>query len=327
LTEQIEYLERFGYRAYDGDRVAQWRKIISLIWFEVTSTWHRSTLGKVILIIVLVVNAITVILSSFSYHPGFTDEEKIKMLTSQVASYFSFFTNTISPFPDEIFFSIGVNGMGLLLLVLFGIAGSGMFADDKHGNVVEIYMTKLKKSYYVIGKIGAIMLYSNLFICIPILALVGLQAQAMELNHFSIMYLYLGIIVFSLLLSLIIGLAILTMSILVEKRNYASLGFFLIYIIASIFGQGVAATNRENHFLLLISPDTFLILLAYILVGNFTLGVMNFSTTGPPVINPLNLHNGEGLEYYHVLLVALGYIVTLSSILAYKIKKLTTEEL
>ena len=71
-----------------------------------------------------------------------------------------------------------------------------------------------------------------------------------------------------------------------------------------------------------MSPETFLVLLAYVCFGRFNLGLEK--STGRVA---LNLNDGIGLEYYHILLLALTYIVVLSLLLRFKIHKMTTEEL
>ena len=87
-------------------------------------------------------------------------------------------------------------------------------------------------------------------------------------------------------------------------------------------GDWIAKENIGNEFLLLISPSSFLVLLGYVCLGDYYLGVRD----GKNVLN-LNLNNGAGLEYWHILFLAFIYILIFSLILAYKIWKTTTEEL
>ena len=84
--------------------------------------------------------------------------------------------------------------LGIFVISLFAIAGSGMFADDKQGKVIEIYLSRLQKREYVLGKIGAIMVYINLFLMIPLLITGGLYVQSFGINHLSVLSYYFGII-------------------------------------------------------------------------------------------------------------------------------------
>ena len=47
---ETEYLEIFGYREYKGIRTSRLRRLLSIVEFEVRSTWSRSTFGKVLLV-------------------------------------------------------------------------------------------------------------------------------------------------------------------------------------------------------------------------------------------------------------------------------------
>jgi hypothetical protein len=68
----------------------------------------------------------------------------------------------------------------------------------------------------------------------------------------------------------------------------------------------------------------FLALLAYICLGDFHLG-LTYQYDGN--IEPFLLDDGKGLEHYHVILTVVLIITLLSVFLAYKIRKMTTEEL
>jgi len=321
MNESDTYLEKFGYRSYKGPIDSRRRRIISLIRFEVVSTWSRSTFGKVLLIFLVGMNLITVmILASISEAMDYSDEQQRDILNSFIAGYLQFGDGTITAGTSDTFsFSMP---LGIFIIALFAIAGSGMFADDKQGKVIEIYLSRLQKREYVLGKIGAIMVYINLFLMIPLLITGGLYVQSFGISHLEMLDFYFGIIFFSLITSLLLGLLILSFSILVEKRAYASLGVFLLYLIGTIIAQILMELDSGNEFLILLSPEFFLILLAYICLGDFHLGRWTDWN-----IEPFLLDDGKGLEYYHVLLTTVIVIVVLSLFLSYKIRKMTTEEL
>ena len=58
-----EFVERFSYRKYTGSYQSRWRRIWSLARFEIGSTWHKSTLGKIILILLIIINVIIALIS------------------------------------------------------------------------------------------------------------------------------------------------------------------------------------------------------------------------------------------------------------------------
>ncbi|MHA2092661.1 MAG: hypothetical protein ACW98K_17585 [Candidatus Kariarchaeaceae archaeon] len=326
-----DFLEKFGYRVYSGTAQSRKSRVWSMIIFEVKSTWARSTFGKVLLVIIAMFNliAITAIAATsnvfVSELPETQRDEAIRdTLNNFVAEYVSFGDNYIQGGTQQIGLNINME-LGILIMGLFAIAGSGLFADDKSGKVTEIYLSRLQKKEYVVAKIGSIIIYINLFLMLPLLIMGALNVQSIkQTTHFDQWDFYLGIILYSLAASLLLGLLILTFSIYAEKRQYASLGFFIFYLLTSIIGSILTEGGVSNEFLLMISPSNLLMLLAYVCLGDFHLGL---GYEWDENVQPFSLNDGSGLEWFHVIGVFLGLVIILSSILAYKINKLTTEEL
>ncbi|MHA2403495.1 MAG: hypothetical protein ACXADH_10935 [Candidatus Kariarchaeaceae archaeon] len=335
-----DYLQRFGYRLYEGETQGRKSRILSIIIFELKSTWHRSTFGKVLLIIILVINIIGLSFSAVvtnqiieNVEPSQKEEATRDVLHGFVANYLNFGGGSESIQSGTIVQSFDLQfNIGILMIALFAIAGSGFFADDKQGKVIEIYLSRLQKREYVIGKITGIMLYINIFLGLPMLIGGILYVQAFDgISHFEAWDFYLGVIVYSFLVSLIVGLGVLCFSIILEKRQYASLGFFLLYILGSIIGLAVISDTGVNEKLYLLSPSFFFALLAYVCFRDFNLGISTFEgfENDEPQISYQNLYldDGGGLEYWHILLVAFSLIFLMSAFLSYKIRKMTTEEL
>ncbi|MHA2370733.1 MAG: hypothetical protein ACXADX_18115, partial [Candidatus Hodarchaeales archaeon] len=179
-----EYVEKFSYRTYDGTREPRWKRIWSLAWFELVSTWHKSTVGKVLLIIILALNLLVITITAAIFSAdisGMSDAERSEeiaaILHGMAATYLepaefgdhNVVTSSQSSFSFEI---------GFLIIGLFAIAGSGFFADDRQGKVMEIYLSRMQRVEYVAGKVGAILLYVNIFLTVPILIMGGLYIQA-----------------------------------------------------------------------------------------------------------------------------------------------------
>ncbi|MHA2252995.1 MAG: hypothetical protein ACXAD7_21710 [Candidatus Kariarchaeaceae archaeon] len=338
-NNDTDYLQRFGYRLYDGETQGRKSRILSIIIFELKSTWHRSTFGKVLLIIILFFNVISLGVAATvntsllrGVHPTQKDEATRDVLHAFVASFLNFGGGNQSIQSGTIVetFEFQMN-LGILLIALFSIAGSGFFADDKQGKVIEIYLSRLQKKEYVIGKIGGILLYINIFLGLPLLIAGALYVQAFDgINHFEAWDFYLGVIIYSFLVSLIVGLAILCFSIILEKRQYASLGFFLMYVLGSIIGYAVIGGDADEK-LYLISPSFFFALLAYVCFRDFNLGISTFEGFENDEVQisyeNFYLDDGGGLEYWHILFMAFSLIFLMSAFLSYKIRKMTTEEL
>ena len=318
-SSSTDYLQKFSYRPFEGELEPRWKRVLHLIRFEVVSTWMKSKFAKVLIIIILSLNFMNIIIiSTVLVASGLGDELIRDSLNGFISNYLSLGDGFILSNPEGIWMGVSMN-FGIMLIAVFGIGGSALFADDKSGKVIEIYLSRLQKKEYVIGKIGAIIVYINIFVMISLLAMGVVFVQALGLNHFDFLDFYGGIILFSLLSSLVLGLFILALSISVEKRSYASLIFFLVFLFGSIIGLPIAMNDLDNEFLILISPSNFLILLSYVCLGDYNLGLLlNIS---------LDLNDGAGLEYWHIYLQAFILILVFSVYLAFKIRKMTTEEL
>ncbi|MHA2362838.1 MAG: hypothetical protein ACXAC7_02690 [Candidatus Hodarchaeales archaeon] len=330
MVTNTEYVERFSYRKYSGEVEPRWKRILSLARFEMISTWHKSTWGKVLLIILVIINVFIAFISlsvlSFALQ-NVSGQEKQEMITTQlstlVGEYFSIGSSvtTRTSFEDGAYFNIQ---LGFLIISLIAIAGSGFFADDRQGQIIEVYLARLTREEYAIGKLFGMFLYSNLFTTLPLLFTTALFIQGYGENHLDYIGHYVNVTMYGFLVALLLGLGILLLSTLVEKRMYASLGFFLFYLLGSMFGSSLGS----NEFLLLLSPSNFLSLLGYVIIGEYELNIPAYDESGNPTgFSSLLLNNGVDLEAIHVIGLFIGLIVVLFSFLLYKIHRLTTEDI
>lgn len=321
-TNQTEYVQKFSYRKYKGNFEPRWKRIWNIALFEAKSSWNRSTVGKVLLVILITLNAFVGIILILSGGSLFPDQSQKLQIFSYVADYFSFIGGDGSIAPKELLNVTdgSIGGLGILVIGLIGIAGSGFFADDKAGNLVEVYLSRVTREEYTLGKIFGMIMYSNIFITLPMLGISVLYAQGFGIDHISFFSNYLLILADGIIMSTLLSLAILILSTLVDKRSYASLIFLLSFILGSIFGviSSISSTGEINEFLLLVAPSNFIVLLSYSILGVYDLTVFN---------QDLLLNNGSGLEYWHVLLSAFAIVLLLSAFLIYKIHKLTSEDL
>ena len=328
-SSSTEYLQKFTYRSYDGKFQHRWMRVFYLIRFELIATWRKSKFAKILMIIILTFSLFAIIgaaaTSQLVDEDGevIDDNEMVRdALNESIANYLSLWSFIVSN-SDGFSYDLGMR-LGILVIIIIGIAGSGFFADDKRGKVIEIYLSRLEKREYITGKVGAIVIYINILVLLPLLITGILFVQSFGEDHADYLDFYLGIITYSILCSIILGLLILVLSIFFEKRAYASLLFFLFFFFGNMIGSMIAEADMDNEFLFLISPSNFLVLLAYVCLGDYDLGVYNEEKDK---VIKLNLDNSFGLEYWHVLLQTFIIILILSLILAYKIWKMTTEEL
>lgn len=329
-SDSTEYLQKFTYRSYVGKSSPRFMRILYLIRFELIATWRKSKFGKILMIIILTIVLFALIGAARTFHlvdaegEVINDNEMIRdALNESIANYLIVGGSFILSNSDGFLYPLGMR-LGLLVIIVIGIAGSGFFADDIQGNVIEIYLSRLEKKEYIIGKVGAIIIYINIFVLLPLFITGVLYIQSLGEDHAEYLDFYQGIITFSILCSIMLGLIILVLSIFVKKRAYASIIFFLFFFFGSIIGSMIANADMNNEFLFLISPSNFLVLLAYVCLGDYDLGVYNEEKDK---VFKLNLNNNLGLEYWHVLLQAFIIVLILSLILSYKIWKMTTEEL
>jgi hypothetical protein len=337
-----EYVEKFGYRPYTGKVEPRWKRIWSLVWFELISTWHRSTVGKVLLVIILAFNLLIVTFGALGISAVVADAEESErteaiasVLHGMVGGYLSAGIggdSRISPSNSGVI-SFQMS-LGFLIIGLFAIAGSGLFADDRQGKLMGVYLSRIQRWEYAGGKVGAIILYINIFATLPLLLMVFLYVQAIGLDHFDYLYLYFGVLLYGFMASLLLGLAILVLSSIVEKRMYASLGFYLLFILGSIFGSIVTHLDQSNEFLLLVSPSNFLELLAYVCIGDFELWFQTEEGFGHGngddfifSYKKFSLNDGAGLEYFHIWGLASALILIMFAFLVFRLYRLTTESL
>jgi len=328
VSNSTDYLQRFGYRLYEGKIEARWKRVLNLMIFEFKSSWLKGTFAKIMMIIIFVINFMVLLqvarAGSLQVETTLGEIFFRDGLHSTIANYMGFPNTPIISNPDGFSSPSDIGAtIGIFLMIIFGLTGSGFFADDKSGKVIEIYLSRLRKREYFLGKFGAITLYINIFILVPLMVTCVYLVEVTNRDHLDYLNLYFGLVLFSLLSSIILGLFILTLSILVEKRAYASLIFVLVYIFGTLIGGLIAENNiHNNKFTLLLSPANFFALLAYVCLGDYELGVHS----GTEFLR-LGLNDGYSLEYWHVLLQAFIIILVFSLILVYKLQKMTTEEL
>ncbi len=332
-NENFEFVKKFSYRDYKGKRTSRLSRIFSLAIFEVTNTWRKSLIGKILfglVIFILVIGAVLNVPYQVTQLSQLPQSEKSNFVLQTVlktaADYLSISSeNPILPSENPLVsFSFNI---GFLIIALFAIAGSGFFADDKQGKVLEIYLSRMKREDYAIGKVLGMFLYCNLFITVPFLIISLWEVQGLGQNHLDYLLTYMELVVSGTIISALFTIFTLLLSSLVEKRAYASLSFFIGYILFDSLSQKFFQSDPHNHLLLLLVPSYVFALLIYTIGGNWNLGLREGGIFSSGNVTPLILNNGTGLEWWHVIGLVLLVLIIGLLLLLFKIHRMTTNEL
>lgn len=331
-TGNFEFVKKFSYRDYTGVRTRRLTRIFSLATFEMINTWKKSLIGKILLGFILVLNVIMILVSvpplayQMNNDPTITNKTEFvhQVIFQYVASYLSI-SNVNLILPSVNILATVSYGLGFLIIALLAIAGSGFFADDKQGKVIEIYLSRMKREDYAIGKFLGMFLYCNLFITLPFLVLSVWIVQGLGQNQLDYIGLYLALGVAGAVISMLFTVFTLLLSSFVEKRAYASLSFFIGYMLFDSLSIGFYVSNPNNQLLLLLVPSFLIALFIFTVAGDFNLGLMDL--TDPQKISPLILNDGIGLEWWHVIGLVLVILLVALFILLFKIHRMTTNEL
>jgi len=111
---------------------------------------------------------------------------------------------------------------------------------------------------------------------------------------------------------------------LLEKRSYASMMFFLFYLLGSLIGTGIFLANSSNELLLILNPSEVFVLLLLLCTGDYNI-ILDWQGNESPIF--IDLKDGKGLEAIHIWLYVGIWIAFFASVLAFRLKKQTTEGL
>ena len=168
--DKFEFVKKFSYRDYQGERTNRVSRIFSLAFFEMINTWRKSTIGKILLAFIVFINIFVVVLLGVPSIGNVTNSLAVQTVLNSAVHYVSM-TPEIPILPSTSQAATFSPGIGILIIALLSIAGSGFFADDKQGKVIEIYLSRMRRVDYAIGKFLGMFLYCNVFITLPILTL------------------------------------------------------------------------------------------------------------------------------------------------------------
>ena len=76
ISSSTDYLQKFGYRLYEGKVGPRWKRVLNLVLFEILSTWRKSTFAKIMIIIIFTINFL--VLLSVAQQARFATEARIE---------------------------------------------------------------------------------------------------------------------------------------------------------------------------------------------------------------------------------------------------------
>jgi ABC-2 type transport system permease protein len=159
----------------------------------------------------------------------------------------SFLRPTPSTFRDM----LGPDGVeGVLIFLITVYVGSGLIANDRRANALQIYLSKpLTRAEYVFGKLAILMTFLLAVTFVPAIVLLLIQiAFAGNLTFLKDnLFLFPAITVFAFVETLAISLTILALSSLSSSTRYVAVLYAaILFFMSAIYGVLYAATRSSE---------------------------------------------------------------------------------
>jgi len=159
----------------------------------------------------------------------------------------SFLRPTASTFRDM----LGPGGVeGVLIFLITVYVGSGLIANDRRANALQIYLSKpLTRSEYVFGKLAILMAFLLVVTWLPAIVLLLIQiAFAGNLKFLGDnLFLFPAITVYAFLESLAVSLTMLALSSLSTSTRYVAVLYSaIVFFMSALYGVLYAATRSSS---------------------------------------------------------------------------------
>ncbi len=326
-------VEKFQYRAYRFKEFApRWKRILSTSWVNFLYQWKRSTGVKIVIVIVVILELIIVwsvvnLLSALSLSGIETPHMRFFIVN------FSLPINTFlggiqvvdpSNTPNPRLFLNFSLPLGIFSILAIILIGAGLFSDDNQYRVIELYLTKMDRTDYIISKYLALLIPSVLVFALP--PLITTMFAMTSYTAFSLIdaiQLLTAQLIYQLGISIFMTSVILLASAYSSRRAYAGLFvFFLLFFLSfstsmALGSQGSLPTTTISDVEWLVLIDPFL---AFQTWGAFLFGydqviLIPFKSTAI-----LDLNDGNGVEWWHpiielILLMAVSWLLTVREML------------
>ncbi|TXT55162.1 MAG: conserved membrane protein of unknown function [Candidatus Thorarchaeota archaeon] len=293
------YVRKFGFRRFSGVRENRINRVITVAWFNLIESIKQSGLTKLLLIFMffslLIQDALLIVLSTFLpfgiigdititelFRGAYIDSvlgmvSLTNRITTPLTASMSFFTS---------FTSVTTSFIWLLLLVRIG---GGLIADDRLYRTTEMYLSRISRIEYLIGKLGSLVIFSCIIVVLPALIqffLLGAGLQIDLLFHLDLLFWAFG---FTFTAAVILSFFVLSISSLTERRNVATLASFILALSLSILPTAIGGAFATGTAFLALDFVGCIAVSALVILG-FDSILVNFQT--------VDLFDNAGFEAY-----------------------------
>ena len=232
-----------GYRRYTG-----WRAPRGQAWSVITRAGVRSMLAKRVFLGLLLLAwgpfLVRAIMTYAAYGAASIPQ----------ASYFK-------PTAETFRGLLGPDGFGgVLIFIITVYVGSGLIANDRRANALQIYLSKpLSRSEYIFGKLAILMVFLLFITWLP--AMVLLLVQIAFAGNFTFLranlFLFPAITTYAFIEAAMLSCAMLALSSLSKSARYVAVLYSaLVFFTSAIYGVLYAVTRSSS--LSWVSPSAAL---------------------------------------------------------------------
>src|SRR5438093_5981526 len=157
----------------------------------------------------------------------------------------------LKPTPETFRGMLGPGGLeGVLIFLITVYVGSGLIANDRRANALQIYLSKpLTRAEYVFGKLAILMTFLLLVTWLPAILLLVIQiAFSGNFAFFTEnLFLFPAITVFSFIETLMVAAAMLALSSLSNSSRYVAILYTTVFFFTqAIYGVLYAVTRSTG---------------------------------------------------------------------------------
>ncbi|MBD3406806.1 MAG: hypothetical protein GF411_11885 [Candidatus Lokiarchaeota archaeon] len=291
------YVRKFGFRRFSGIRQNRIYRVFSVSWFNLIEAIKRSGFTKMLLIFMffslLIQDVILILFSSFLPF-GLFGELTIEELfrggyIDSVLGMVSLTNRVTSPLTSALgfFTSLTTVTTSFIWLLLLAQIGGGLIADDRLYMTTEMYLSRISRLEYIIGKLGSLVIFSALIVVLPALIQFFLLGGGLGLNllpHLDLLGWALG---FTISAAIFLSLFVLSISSLTTRRNFASLATFIFTLSMSILPTALGGAISTTSVFLALDFVGCLAILSLVVLGFDSVLVNN---------RTIALFDGNGFE-------------------------------
>lgn len=263
------YVREFGFRRFKGYRRGRIYRLGVIVWFNMIHQWRRSRVFKALIgliIFMLIISNLFLLvrkdslLQTKSAFEIFEDH-----LWTTIRNFIRFQVMIASPDDTNLIFDTGYS---MVMIIGFSMMGSGLISDDKKYQVMEIYKSKIAREDYLIAKLGALIVFGNLFLTLPcilewLLLIIGIGG----INFFESIPILVKIIIITEIITLVLSSFMLAFSSLTTRRLYAGLLGFMFFLALSIVVQSFTGQITTFKPIMYLDLFTVLSVLSFVIAG------------------------------------------------------------